>query len=120
MHVDHPEGRNPKQLVWQELAICGNDAEVGLELGDLLEEPIVSEPFGLENRDAAAAGDILGRGRCEAMASATRAVRLRDERNDTLTRIEQPSKRWDRKLGRTEVDDVERSRRYHFPARFSF
>ena len=62
MHVDHPEPRNGEDGVGENLAVGGDDAEVGVERGQRGEEVRVLQRRRLEDREAGFAGaDLDGR-----------------------------------------------------------
>jgi len=82
MDVDHAEPWDLQQGLGQQLAVGGDDAEIGRQVADRTQKLIVAEPVGLKYRYAALCRQGLGRCRNDVMAAAARTVRLRDHGHD--------------------------------------
>ena len=119
--VDHAEPRDAQERVRQDPPVRGDDAEVGPERGHRREKLVFLEPGRAEapERRRATASSLVGvaatrwprpfgRSGCDTTADDLRGRRLEEGRQ-----------RRHRELRRAEVDDSQRRRRHHRPARFS-
>ena len=87
VNVDHAEAGNPQQRVGQELAVGRDDAEVGRQRANRARGTLrpAGAPAAGPGTPRASASSFVGVG-CEMVAAPLRPVRLRDERDDVVTR----------------------------------
>ncbi len=84
MHVDHPEARHVQQVVRQQPAVRGDDAQVQVERAELREPLRILEPHRLHHGNARGLRHDLHRALLHTLPAAPGPVGLRDHGDDLM------------------------------------
>jgi hypothetical protein len=115
VNVDHAESRDGEERVREDPAKRDDDAEIRVEIADLLQESFVANLCRLQNGNAVRERHLFGWRGLQLLAAAPRAIRLGDDGHDFVPRRDQRLERRDRK-GR----GPEENNPYHLPDFRSF
>ena len=117
VHVDHTEPGRGENGIGQNLAVGGDDAQIGSKGGQRVDEAAVFQPLGLQNRHARIERAAFHRRIGCFLPAAPRPIGLRHDADHVMPGAEQRVERRHGKCWRAEKDNAQR---HHFPARVSF
>jgi hypothetical protein len=89
MHIDESKARGVQYLCRQELPVGDDHAQIRSHRRECFEPLRILEAFGLKHTDPALESKLFDRAGRHVLSAATPAVRLRDNADDDMGRVEQ-------------------------------